>query len=434
MTEPSLQPSAGAFDAQHPPSRERVNDCVHCGFCLPTCPTYVLWGEEMDSPRGRIHLVKLALDGQASLEKTFRQHFDNCLGCMACLTACPSGVQYDAILEATRPQLERRVPPEDRWFRRLVLGLFPYRFRLRLAATVGWFGQVTGLQALVRRSGLLRALPKNLQALEALAPDVDLSGAWRGLPPPTPVASPRAKVAMLEGCVQSVFFPNVNRATLKVLAAENVEVVPVGGQGCCGALELHAGADDSAREKARRLIERFESVDVDRIIINAAGCGSTLKTADRLFAEDDPFRRRAQAFVEKVRDVLEFIDELGPEASYRPLEARVTYHDACHLAHAQGIRAAPRRLLGRIPGLELVEVADPDICCGSAGIYNLIQPEPAEALGAKKAKDVARTSPDILAAANPGCLLQIRRHLGEDIRTAHPIELLAEQLSHANEP
>ena len=229
--------------------------------------------------------------------------------------------------------------------------------------------------------------------------------------------------------MQSVFFPNVNRATLRVLAAERVAVVPVPGQGCCGALELHAGEDRAARAKARALIERFESVDVDHVIVNAAGCGSMLKTVDRVFDTEDPFRPRAEAFVAKVRDVLEFLAELGLEAERRPLEARVAYHDACHLAHAQGIRSAPRRLLAGLDGVELLEIADPEICCGSAGIYNLVMPEAADRLGERKARDVAATSPDVLAAANPGCLLQIRRHLDRDVRCAHPIELLDETLT-----
>ncbi len=443
MTEPAPPPSpTGAFDVHHPPSAERVADCVHCGFCLPSCPTYVLWGEEMDSPRGRIHLVKLALEGEAAIDAGFRQHFDNCLGCMACLTSCPSGVQYDAILEAARPQLERIVPRSsaDRWFRWFLLALFPHRFRLRLAATAAWLARVTGLRAAVRASGLNRALPENVRALEALAPDVDLKPAWAGLPAPAPVASPRARVALLEGCVQSVFFPAANAATVKVLGAERVQVVPVAGQGCCGALELHAGADQSARRRVRRLIERFDRAGVDRVLVNAAGCGSMLKTADRLF-EGDPFLPTARRFVDKVNDVLEFLHELGPEAELRPLgssttvgnratptRTRVAYHDACHLAHAQGVRTAPRALLRRIPELQLEEIPDPEICCGSAGIYNLVQPGPAAALGERKARDVARIAPDVLAAATPGCLLQIRRHLDAGIRIAHPIELLAEAL------
>ena len=420
----------GVFDANHPPSANRVADCVHCGFCLPTCPTYVLWGEEADSPRGRIHLVKLGLEGQAPLDQRFRAHFDNCLGCMGCLTTCPSGVQYDVIVEATRAQLERQPGRGllDRVFRQAILALFPHRGRLRVAAAGAWFMRVTGLRFLMRGLGLVRLLPPRLQALEALAPDVALGPALAGLPRPSPVAEPRARVAMLEGCVQSVFFPRVNAATLKVLAAEGVEVVPVSKQGCCGALELHAGADRTARTKARALIERFETVDVDHVVVNAAGCGSALKTVDRLFDPDDPFRSRAEAFASKVKDALEFLDALGPQTTLRPLDAKVAYHDACHLAHAQGIRSAPRNLLRRIPQLELLEIPDGDICCGSAGIYNLVMPGPAAELGTRKAANVDQVSPDILAAANPGCLLQIQRHLNAQVRIAHPIELIADAL------
>ena len=349
---------------------------------------------------------------------------------MGCLTSCPSGVQYDVILEATRPQLERQTERGrfDRLFRRMILGLFTYRWRLRLAAVGLWLARVTGLRGLLRRLGWVDRLPAQLRALESLAPDFAIGAALSGTPRPPKVDRPRARVALLEGCVQSVFFAGVNSATLEVLAAEGVEVVPVRGQGCCGALEHHAGADDSARTKARALIERFESVEVDRVIVNAAGCGSMLKTVDRLFDSNDPFQARAAAFVAKVRDVLEYIDELGPRAELVPLPGRVAYHDACHLAHAQGIRQPPRTLLNRIPELELVEIPDAEICCGSAGIYNLVNPEPAEALGRRKAADVARVQPDIVAAANPGCLLQIRRHLDANVRTAHPIELLAQAL------
>ncbi|MEL7369315.1 MAG: heterodisulfide reductase-related iron-sulfur binding cluster, partial [Myxococcota bacterium] len=389
----------GEFDARHPPSADRVADCVHCGFCLPTCPTYVLWGRETDSPRGRIHLIKMALDGEVPLDDSFRQHFDNCLGCMGCLSSCPSGVEYDALLEATRPQLERRSPASapDRRFRRFILALFPYRGRLRWAAFFAWLAQKTGLQAGLRAIGLFERLPPRWRALEALAPPVQLFKALLGMPKPRRVDTPRARVAVLEGCVQSVFFPDVNRATLDVLAAEQIEVIPVPRQGCCGALENHAGADDEARRKVRALIERFEGVQIDYVVVNAAGCGSALKTADRLFAEDDPFYPRAKAFTRKIKDALELIFDLGPQALLRPLPARVAYHDACHLAHAQGIRHPPRALLARIPELELVEIPDPDICCGSAGIYNLMQPEPADALGRRKANDVASMQPDILA-------------------------------------
>lgn len=420
----------GAFDAHHPPSKERVEDCVHCGFCLPSCPTYALWGEEMDSPRGRIHLVKLALEGEVALDEDFRGHFDNCLGCMGCLSSCPSGVRYDLILEATRAQLERKIPrrAEDGWFRRAVLSLFPHRGRLRGAAMLAWLGQITGLQWLLRRSGLLKLLPARLQALESLAPPVRLLPSLRGLPEPGPVEEPRAKVAMLEGCVQAVFFPEVNAATLTLLSAEGVEVVPVVDQGCCGALELHAGELDSARQRARALVERFESAEVDAILVNAAGCGSTMKQVSTLFDPGDPFRPRAEAFEAKVKDALEWLAELAPRARYRPLPKRAAYHDACHLAHAQGVRAAPRALLRRIPSLEVVEVPNGEVCCGSAGIYNLVQPEPAEALGRRKAEDVASTQAELLVAANPGCLLQIQKHAGRKLRCQHPLELLAQQL------
>lgn len=431
-TQPSLPVlPTGSFDAEHPPSKARVEECVHCGFCLPTCPTYALWGEEMDSPRGRIHLVKLALEGEAPIDDTFRKHFDNCLGCMACISSCPSGVKYDVILEAVRPQLEKKLERKgaDRWFRRFLVWLFPNRDRLRVVAVLVFVGRKSGIRFLLRAIGLVDRLPARLRALEALSPDVDVMAALRGPPSPLRVAEPRARVAVLEGCVQSVFFPHVNAATLSFLAAERIEVVPVDGQGCCGALELHAGEDDRARARARAIVERFESLPIDHLVVNAAGCGSALRTVHRLFAEDDPFRPRAEAFAQKVRDVFELIEGLGSVAELYPREMRVAYHDACHLSHAQGVRSAPRNLLRRIPGLEIVELSNPEICCGSAGIYNLVNPEPAEELGRKKAVEVRSARPQVLAAANPGCLLQIQRHLGPGIRGVHPIELLADALA-----
>lgn len=428
QTVPPTAPSA--FDDIHPPSPEHVGECVHCGFCLPTCPTYALWGEEMDSPRGRIHLVKMALEGEVPLDASFRSHFDHCLGCMGCLSSCPSGVRYDLIVEATRGQLERQVPRgfSDRLFRRLVLGLFPHRPRLRVAALGAWLWRWSGLQAVFRALGLSERLPARLRALESLTPPVALLGALRGMPSPPPVANPRARVALLEGCVQAVFFSQVNQATQEVLGAEGVEVVPVSGQGCCGALEVHSGEMEAGRVRARALIERFEDVDADAIVVNSAGCGSTLKNYGELFEPGDPLRSRAEALAARVVDVFEFLATLEPRARFRALETPAAYHDACHLAHAQGVRAQPRQVLSRVPGLEVIDVPNGEICCGSAGIWNLLQPEAADALGRRKADDIRGTGAPLLLAANPGCLLQIQKHLGTGLRVVHPIELLAEQL------
>ncbi|CAN5336257.1 MAG: 4Fe-4S dicluster domain-containing protein [Euzebyales bacterium] len=416
----------GAFDAFHPPDRGALDDCVHCGFCLPACPTYQLWGEEMDSPRGRIYLMDLASQGEIGLDSTFVQHMDACLGCMACVTACPSGVAYDRLIEDTRAQVERGYPRSraDRWFRAVIFALFPHPARLRVAAVLAWGYQRSGLRALVARSGLRDRLPSRLAALEQLLPDVRLRDALRRPVERVAAQGPsRRTVGMVTGCVQSVFFAEVNAATARVLAAEGCTVVAPREQQCCGALELHAGRDATARERAKRMIATMEEAQVDTVVINAAGCGSSLKSYGHLLADDQDWADRAAAFSAQVRDVTELLAELEPRAPRHPIRARVAYHDACHLAHAQGVRAEPRAVLAAIPGLELVEVAEPELCCGSAGIYNLIQPEAAADLGRRKAEHLRAADPALIATANPGCLLQIRRHL-PDVPLLHPVQLV----------
>jgi glycolate oxidase iron-sulfur subunit len=426
----------GIFDEHEPPSAERIADCVHCGFCLPTCPTYALWGEEMDSPRGRIYLMKLGRDGTVELDDTFVRHIDQCLGCMACVTACPSGVLYNELIEATRPQIERnyRRPPLDRAFRTMVFALFPYRGRVRAASVLGWAWRRLGVRALAERGGLLRLLPARLRALEALMPDVTLADlAGRPLPALTPAATPvaRRRVGLLTGCVQAVYFGGVNQATARVLAADGCDVVAPPGQGCCGALMLHAGQEPGAKARAKALIAEFERAGVDTVVVNAAGCGSSMKEYGRLLAGDPDWAERAAAFSDKVRDVTELLAELEPVAERHPIEARAAYHDACHLAHAQGVRAEPRSVLRAIPGLEVVDLPDAEICCGSAGIYNLVEPAPAEELGRRKVANVRATDPDLVATGNPGCLLQLGRHLretdgqaGAELPLLHPVELV----------
>ncbi|MBB3662372.1 glycolate oxidase iron-sulfur subunit [Prauserella sediminis] len=410
-----------SFDATNPPSRELLNDCVHCGFCLPTCPTYQLWGEEMDSPRGRIYLMDLAERGEIELEGAFTEHIDACLGCMACVTSCPSGVQYDRLLEATRPQVERNVPRarSDRWFRNGIFALFPYRRRLRAAALGGALYQKLRLPALAAR-----ILPPRLRAAQALMPQVRLRSAFASLPRRVrPAGAPRKRVALLSGCVQDVFFHEVNTATQRVLAAEGCEVLTPREQGCCGALGLHAGREPHARERAKQTIATFEKLPVDNIVVNVAGCGSSLKEYGHLLADDPQWRERATAFSEKVRDVTELLAELEPQAERHRIDAKVAYHDACHLGHAQGIREQPRSVLRTIPGVDLVDLPEAELCCGSAGIYNMTNPEPAEELGERKARNVRAVSPELLVTANPGCLLQLRRFL-DDVPMLHPVQLL----------
>jgi glycolate oxidase iron-sulfur subunit len=422
--------------------RSLLDDCVHCGFCLPACPTYVSWGEEMDSPRGRIDLMRGLAEGKIAWSDTVAAHFDRCLGCMGCMPACPSGVKYDVLIERTRAQLERHVerPRAEQFHREMIFAIFPHPGRLRAVAALLWLYAESGLQSLVRRSGLTRLLPPGLARMEALLPAVSFHSVGATLPERVPAKGVRrARVALLAGCVQRVFFPGVNEATLRVLSAEGCEVLVPRGQGCCGALSIHAGREQEALAFARDTIARFEEEarsgggpsgppgPLDAILVNAAGCGSSMKDYGRLFADDPAWAARAAAFSAKVRDINEFLAALPPIAPRHPLRARVAYHDSCHLAHAQGIRGAPRALLSGIPGLDLVEIPEGDQCCGSAGIYNLVEPESSEEIGTRKVDNVLSVRPDFLASANPGCTLQIQKLLrkrGQTLSAAHPIEIL----------
>jgi glycolate oxidase iron-sulfur subunit len=404
--------------------QDLLDDCVHCGFCLPTCPTYVLWGEEMDSPRGRIQLMQQAVDGERVTDAMVG-HWDACLGCMACVTACPSGVRYDRLIEQTRAEVERRHrrPAADRALRGLVFALFPHPKRLRLLRAPLRGMQRTGLDRALRRTGLLERVAPSLAAMERLAPPL---GRVERLPERLPATGPRRMVVgMLTGCVQGAFFPGVNAATARVLRAEGCDVVVPPSQGCCGALSVHNGREAEAQRYARRLIETFESAGVERVVVNAAGCGSGMKEYAALLADDPGYAGRAQVFQDRVRDISEVLDELGPVAERHPLEVRVAYHDACHLGHAQGVRVQPRRLLEAIPGLELREIAEAELCCGSAGIYNVLNPEPARELGDRKAANVVATGADVLVTANPGCLMQVASALERHARSTgrHPMRL-----------
>ncbi len=400
--------------------KELIADCIHCGFCLPTCPTYgPLWQEEMDSPRGRIYLMDGLVEGTIPLTDTVVQHFDRCLGCMACVTACPSGVQYDKLIEQTRAYVEEHHErsPGDAAVRALVYALFPYPRRLRAALALAPAGKRLPLPG------------KRLRALTELAPP------WRSTERPpevTPAAGGRrARVGLLLGCVQSVVFGDTNAATARVLAAEGCEVVAP-KQGCCGALHVHGGRLAGGLARARRTIASFERAGVEYVVSNAAGCGSNLKDYAHLLADDPAWAERAASFSAKVRDVSELLEELGPQAQRHPLPLRVAFQDSCHLAHAQGIRDAPRALLRSIPELDLAEPADQAICCGSAGIYNIVQPEAARELGDRKAQRILETAPEAYASANPGCLIQVStalRRAGAPLPAVHPVELLDASLA-----
>jgi glycolate oxidase iron-sulfur subunit len=427
------QPTAGmparasAFDAHHPPSPQIIDACVHCGFCLPVCPTYVLWNEEMDSPRGRIYLIKMAAEGQAEINPQWVGHFDTCLGCMACMTACPSGVDYGKLIEATRAQIERkhRRSAAEKFFRRFIFSLFTNPDRLRSLRWPMVAYQRSGLQALLRNTGVLRLAPKRLRAMESLLPHLPPK---ESIPEVTAAqGAGRGRVGLLLGCVQREFFPQVNAATARVLSAEGFEVVAPREQPCCGALLVHAGEEDTALALARRTIDAFERADVDTIVTNAAGCGSNVKEYGHLLRDDPQYAERARKFAAKCKDVSEVLAGCEPRAPRNPLRLRVAFHDSCHLQHAQGVRTQPRSLLAQIPGLELVEIPEPAICCGSAGIYNLVQPDAANALGDRKAQFIAACNADVVVTGNPGCILQMQSALmriGKKTPVLHTIQLL----------
>lgn len=406
---------AGALAALEP----LMDKCVHCGFCLATCPSYLLTGQEMDSPRGRIYMMKAAVHDRLDLDTSMAGHIDTCLGCLACETACPSGVKYAPLIEETRATLERQSPRSaaDRLFRQLLFEMLPYPARLRvLALPMALAGFVK------RRPGLLALLPPRLRALVTLAPD---SAPSRDVPEHSPARGPvRHRVGLLTGCVQRVFFGAVNAATIRVLNAEGCDVVAPKGQGCCGALALHAGQASDARAFARELIATFEQQSIDTIVVNAAGCGSTMKEYGDLLKDDPAWAERARLFSAKVRDVTEVLARLDPVATRHPLPLRIAYHDACHLAHGQGVRQQPRTLLSGIPQVSLLAVAESDICCGSAGIFNLVQPEMAATLGRRKAGHVAETEADVVVTSNPGCILQIRA--SQDAAHAIPVRHIVE--------
>jgi len=450
------------------PDYAAIHRCIRCGMCLPHCPTYRELGVEMDSPRGRIALIRAAADGRLAVSDSLLvKHLYQCLDCRACETACPAGVRFGYLLERARGQIEQGHPRpvHVRLLRSLIFDqLFPFPARLRRLAALLRLYQRSGVQALVRRSGILKLLPGNLDWMEAMLPSLpshffdvtnpeslyeksrlevrshDLSRSQPVhsaqamtkvvTPNVVPSGNPKTTVAFFAGCVQSLVFAEVNRATVRVLERHGCRVLVPAGQVCCGALHVHAGERDGARALARQNLAAFDPDQVDAIVVNAAGCSAMLKAYEDLFHADPVYASRAKKFVSKVKDVHEFLVGL-PWVPPSTLEGqlRVTYQDACHLLHAQGIKEAPRSLLRRIPGIQLVEMAEPDWCCGSAGIYNLTQPTLSNQILARKVAHIAATGADVVAVGNTGCLLQLQQGIeqaGLKIRVAHPMELLDE--------
>jgi len=417
------------FSEVDKPAYDDYARCVHCGLCLNHCPTYKLWGLEADSPRGRIRQMVLVDQGRLPLGESFVRHIDQCLDCRACETACPSGVEYGKLVEAARAQIEQnyRRPFFSRITRDFVFHrLLPYPNRIAMVARVLRIYQRSGLQALARGTGVLRLL--GLSDRERLLPPIDRTFFFSQLGKTYPAVGPRrARVALFAGCIAQVSFSALHDATIRVLTANGCEVVVPAGQTCCGALAAHAGVRDSARSLARTNLDVFLSDDFDAVITNAAGCGSTLKEYEQLFAPDSKEHANAHAFRKKMRDVTEFLADLGMTAHLATLPLRVTYQDSCHLLHGQKIREAPRKLMRAIPGVELVEMAMADYCCGSAGSYNVTETQTSLEILAEKMKHARATNAQVIVTANPGCLLQMRAGAeihGTGQEVLHVIELL----------
>ncbi|MBF2027523.1 MAG: 4Fe-4S dicluster domain-containing protein [Oscillatoriales cyanobacterium C42_A2020_001] len=426
----ATQPS---FDAKHPPDPKLIDACVHCGFCLSTCPSYRVIGKETDSPRGRIYLMDGVNEGQIPLSPATVQHFDSCLGCLACVTTCPSGVQYDKLIEATRHQVERNHPRSlpEKLIRQLIFTLFPYPRRLRALLRPMGLYQKSGLQKLVRSLGFLKQISPQLAAMEAMLPPISAQAFQDTIPELIPAQGERRyRVGMLLGCVQRLFNPEVNDATVRVLTANGCEVVVPRSQGCCAALTHHQGQEEQTKTLARQLIDSFADTDVDFVLINASGCGHTLKEYGNILADDPHYKEKANDFAAKVRDVQEFLAEVGLTARLSPLQdapLTLVYQDACHMLHGQKISVQPRKLLRQIPGVMLREPVDAALCCGSAGVYNILQPDVAEELGRQKVQNLTNTGASAIASANIGCFVQISRHLklqGKEVPILHPMQLL----------
>jgi len=437
MTDEIEEPQAGApaslleHAAKSGINYDALLECIHCGLCLSSCPTFDLLGTEADSPRGRIYLMRALAEGRTEINPSMVHHLDTCLGCRACETACPSAVHYGELLGQVRGRIEKEYsrPTREKVAKRALVETLTSPRRLSLAMTgARMMGKLTG-----SGDGVPAFLARFLSGKEGPVRDMPLPGPVTTVPRRLPAFTPargerRARVAVLSGCVMNVLFHHVNQATIRVLAANGCDVLVPPGQGCCGALHLHAGFADEARKLARQTIQAFEQDHVDAIVVNSAGCGAMMKEYPELFAAGVD-TSRAKALSAKVMDVSEFLAKLGLRPVKRERKARVAYHDACHLAHAQKVREQPRALLAAIPGLELVPVAESDWCCGSAGIYNFTQPELATQLQSRKVANLLAAHPDLIVTGNPGCHMWIMTGLkaaGRDIPVKHTVEVLDE--------
>jgi len=422
---------------------ERFLDCVHCGLCTASCPTYLETGDENNSPRGRIYLMRAITDGRLEQTPAVTRHLDLCLDCRSCETACPSGVQYGRLIEPFRVAMHQPAPgqkPKQDWFRSLILyGLFPYAQRLQWALWPARLMQMLKLDVLIEAVGLNRLLPRKLQRMQRLLPRLQPRGPE--LPEFLPALGPRrATVALFTGCVADAMFPHVNRDTARVLQRNGCDVLIPRSQTCCGAIHYHSGAGEPALQTALRNVAAFDVESLDAVIVNVAGCGSMLKDyghmAEELCPDHQPVVDKLSALSRKIKDVHEFLAQLSPVVPKHALSRRVTYHDACHLCHAQQIRSQPRMLLDMIPGLQVAPLAESEICCGAAGSYNLTEPEMADRLGKRKVNHILDTGAEAVVCANAGCSLQIQAMLRSagrgDIAVLHPMELLEESYTGAN--
>jgi glycolate oxidase iron-sulfur subunit len=415
------------------PDYRKLMECVHCGLCLPTCPTYAELGVEMDSPRGRIYLMRAVAEGKLALSEAYQRHISLCLGCRACETACPSGVQFGQVLEGARAQIEQagapQYPPLAKWLRWLAFkGILPRPLVLRTLGNLLLLYQASGLRALMHHPAVTRWLPARLVGLDQLLPTLPKRAYRVRLRELTPAQGERrGRVGFVSGCVMPIFFAHINDATVQLMSANGFEVITPGAQRCCGALHAHAGEREEARRLARQNIEAFAEARVDWIVVNAAGCGAMLKEYHELLHHDALLSGAAKQFSERVLDVSQFFARFPFRGPLGELRLRVAYDDPCHLLHGQRVKEEPRRLLRAIPGLELLDVKEADWCCGSAGIYNLVHPELSHQILTRKMRHIAAVTPDVIATGNPGCLLQIgigAKQQGLTAPVVHPIELL----------